>query len=196
MGVNRLQAVEDTNTYRVCSSQIDPNPTRPGGEDEAKDLGVGIEPRHEDLPLLGFRGPIQPHIGVTVQVHKNLENIQHSCHLGEDQAPMAASLEPPEQRGHLLQLPAVVLDELCVRHEHLLTYEGGAEGGGRLEPSLLADEGSFCRPSHHCQVGPAAPYLLRHCPCLGDVDEETGEEVIEVIRSTLKGHQPDFLDQG
>lgn len=45
----------------------------PGRQDEAEDLGIGVEALHHDLPLLRFRGAVQPHVRVGMQVEEDLQ---------------------------------------------------------------------------------------------------------------------------
>ena len=39
------------------------------------------------LSLLNWRGSVQSQVGVAMIVEEDLQNVQHPCHLGEDECP-------------------------------------------------------------------------------------------------------------
>lgn len=75
-------------------------------------------PFHKTLPHFHPCASIKAHIDVAMVVEERLEDIEHLGHLGEDQHPVAASLESAQQVGEDLQLAAVVLDQPGVGRLH------------------------------------------------------------------------------
>ena len=100
---------------RVGSRQVDPQPTRPGGEDKGKDPLVLVELVHQPLPLLDPGRPVQAGVRVLVVVQKLFQRVQHLGHLRENQHPVPSLLQLVQEPGQRLQLSAVVLDQPPVR---------------------------------------------------------------------------------
>lgn len=56
------------------------------------------------LALLYTRAAVQPQVDVSVVVEELLQHVQHARHLREDEHPVAAGLQSPQQEVHRLQL--------------------------------------------------------------------------------------------
>ena len=65
------------------------------------------------LSLFNTCGAVQAHIDVAMVVEEGLEDVQHSCHLREDQHPMVPGLQSPQQDVQRLQLACTHKTVVC-----------------------------------------------------------------------------------
>jgi hypothetical protein len=70
-------------------------------EDEDEELGVGVEPIHELLPLVHLGRAVQSQVRVAADVDPALEHIEHLGHLREDEHAVPAALPLPPRSPSL-----------------------------------------------------------------------------------------------
>lgn len=114
LGVHGGIPVAVVKHHGVGAGQIDADAAAASRQDEAEDASVCVESLHEGLSLLHPRAAVQPEVDVSVVVEELLQNVQHPSHLSEDQHPVAAALQLPQQGVESLKLPTVVLDQTQV----------------------------------------------------------------------------------
>jgi hypothetical protein len=81
---------------RIRTSQVDTHPAGPSRQDEAEISCVPIEAVHQSLTQLNTRGSVQSQVFIAMIRQKNLQNIQDSRHLCENEAPMSTSEPIPQ----------------------------------------------------------------------------------------------------
>ena len=67
-------------------------------------MGIYHTHTHTHLSHLHAGAAVQTQVDVSVVVEELLQHVQHPRHLGEDEHPVAARLQPPQQRVEGLQL--------------------------------------------------------------------------------------------
>ena len=96
----------------VRPGQVDADAAAPGRQDEGEDRRVAVAPLHHglqckgslknqkmrsemrtDMTLGDLGGPIQTKVAIALVGEERLQDVQHSAHLGEDQAAVTAGLE-------------------------------------------------------------------------------------------------------
>ena len=116
-----VSIVED---HHICPGQINPQSPAPGGRNKAEDPRVQIEHVYDPLSLLHSGAPVKAHIGMSVDVHETLQDVQHSRHLCKNHALVAAFFQVRKKQGELTQLAAVVFYAFTVRKAQV---EGGED---------------------------------------------------------------------
>ena len=107
-----VRVVEDDG---IGTGEIDAKSAGTRRQDKHKNTSVGVEALHHNLAHLDASGAVQPEISVAVITQELLEDVEHARHLREDEAPVTAAAQLPEQRSQRLELAAVVLDETLLR---------------------------------------------------------------------------------
>lgn len=88
--------------YSVRSGQIHSYSSWAGGQNEHKELRVGVESLHQYLPLFWLGGAVQPQVCVSIQIEEHFQDIQHFGHLGEDEGFVATRFQCLKENCQLL----------------------------------------------------------------------------------------------
>ena len=91
----------------VCRGEVDAQPPRPGAQQEHEDVIAALEVGHHVPPLRDLAAAIQPDVGVLPVAHELLQQVDHPGHLGVDEHPVPALLEPGQQPIQHIELASV-----------------------------------------------------------------------------------------
>ena len=110
-----VTVVEDDGVRR---SEVDAETPRPRAQQEHEDVVAALEVRHH-VPTLGdLAAAIQPDVGVLTVAHVLLQQVDHPGHLGVDEHPVSALLQPGQQPVQHAELASIRNQTLAIRNDH------------------------------------------------------------------------------